>query len=227
MVVDRTGQVPTAVPPAVWRDAAIILGVAVAITVASVLFDADRRIAHAITELGSPLGNRAESASTLSFVLCAVALLAIAIAPLRRGWPLIARICAVFATTLLIAVLGVIMSIKNEINRPRPDQTVEFGGQQEYRHPFASDPTCDCKAFPSSAAGFAFVVATPYFILRRRMPALAWSVLAVGLGWGMLVGYWRMVAGRHWSTDIIWSAAIVLLVGSILAHLTVRWRPDD
>jgi hypothetical protein len=40
-----------------------------------------------------------------------------------------------------------------------------------------------------------------------------------------LVGYWRVVAGRRWLTDIIWSAVIVLAV-TVLPHLTVRWRAD-
>jgi lipid A 4'-phosphatase len=216
----------TTVPPSVWIDAAVILAIAVLITVASVLLDLDRRIARAILEIGSPLGNLAETASAASFVIMAASLMFLAVPPLRRRWPSVARSAGVFAATVLIAVLGLIMSIKNEINRPRPDQTIEFGGSNEYRSPWASDPTCDCKAFPSSAAGFAFVVAAPYFVLRRRLPALAWCVLALGLAWGMLVGYWRMVAGRHWSTDIVWSAAIVLLVASLLSHLTLSWRGE-
>ena len=214
------------VPRGLWDDVALILGSTVVVTAVSILLDLDRRIARAVLELGSPLGNRAESAATASVVIMAAGLAFLAVPPLRRHWPLVARSAGVFAATLLIAVLGLVMSIKTEINRPRPDQTIEFGGANEYRSPWASDPTCDCKAFPSSAAGFAFVVAAPYFVLRRRLPALAWSVLGLGLAWGMLVGYWRMVAGRHWATDILWSAAIVLLVASLLSHLTLSWRRD-
>jgi membrane-associated PAP2 superfamily phosphatase len=227
MAKDPSVGAVTTVPRSVWIDGAVILGSAVLITAASNLLDLDRRIARAILVLGSPLGNLAETASVLSFVIMAAGLGFLAVPPLRRRWPIAARSAGVFAATLLIAVLGLIMSIKTEINRPRPDQTIEFGGSNEYRAPWASDPTCDCKAFPSSAAGFAFVVAAPYFVLRRRMPALAWSVLGLGLAWGMLVGYWRMVAGRHWSTDIVWSAAIVLLVASLLSHLTLSWRSES
>jgi membrane-associated PAP2 superfamily phosphatase len=220
-----TGTVTT-VPRSVWIDVAVILGSAMLITAASILLDLDRRVARATLDLGSALGNRAETASVASFVIMAAGLTFLAVPALRRRWPLVARSAGVFAATLLIAVLGLIMSIKTEINRPRPDQTIEFGGSNAYRSPWASDPTCDCKAFPSSAAGFAFVIAAPYFVLRRRRPALAWGALALGLAWGMLVGYWRMVAGRHWATDILWSAAIVLLVASLLSHLTLSWRPE-
>lgn len=226
MTRDPSIAATTTVPRGLWIDGAVILGVAVLVTLASVRLDLDRRIARAILVIGSPLGDRAETASVASFVIMAAGLVVLAIPPLRRRWPIVARSAGVFAATLLIAVLGLIMSIKTEINRPRPDQTIEFGGAQEYRSPWASDPTCDCKAFPSSAAGFAFVVAAPYFVLRRRTPALAWSVLGLGLAWGMLVGYWRMVAGRHWSTDIVWSAAIVLLVASLLSHLTLSWHRE-
>jgi membrane-associated PAP2 superfamily phosphatase len=226
MTQGRQGSAGNAVPSSLWIDVAVIFGAALVITLLSVGLDIDLRIARAIQELGSPLGNRAEAAASLSFVLAALALIFLAIPPLRRGSPLATRSAAVLAATLFVAVLGVIMSVKNEINRPRPDQIVEFGGENEYRSPFASDPKCDCKAFPSSAAGFAFVIAAPFFVLRRRMPALAWGLLAVGLAWGFLVGYWRMVAGRHWATDIVWSAAIVLLVASLLSHLSLRWRSD-
>ena len=226
MTKDPSTGTATTVPRGLWADVAVILGFAVLITAASILLDLDRRIARAVLDLGSPLGNLAESAAVASFVITAAGLAFLAVPPLRRRWPLVARGAGVFAATLLIAVLGLIMGLKAEINRPRPDQTIEFGGANEYRSPWASDPACDCKAFPSSAAGFAFVVAAPYFVLRRRLPALAWSVLGLGLGWGVLVGYWRMVAGRHWATDILWSAAIVLLVASLLSHLTLSWRRD-
>lgn len=63
-------------------------------------------------------------------------------------------------------------------------------------------------------------------MLRRRWPALAYALLVAGLAWGGVIGYGRMVAGRHWLTDIVWSAAVVLAVGSVLAHLTVAWRSE-
>jgi membrane-associated PAP2 superfamily phosphatase len=223
------GASPTAArgaPAALWADLAVIVGGGVLLTGVSALLDLDRRVARAIMQLGSPLGDQAESAAAASVAICAAWLVVLAVPPLRRRWPLLARCGALFASTLLIAVLALIMSIKNEIDRPRPDETREFGGVNEYRGPFRSAPTCDCKAFPSSAAGFAFVIATPYFVLRRRWPALAWSILGAGLAWGGLVGYWRMVAGRHWLTDIAWAAVIVLAVASVLSHLSVRWRAE-
>src|SRR5262245_50245872 len=146
-------------PASLWVDLAVILGGAALLTLASVSLDLDRRVARAVWHAGSPLGDLAEIAPVASVVLCAAWLVALAIPALRRGWPVLARCGAVFAATLLIAVLALIMALKTETNRPRPDETTEFGGNYTYQHPFGSDPACECKAFPSSAAGFGFVIA--------------------------------------------------------------------
>jgi membrane-associated PAP2 superfamily phosphatase len=213
-------------PRSLVVDLLVIFGAAAALTLVAMLFDLDRRIAPRILQPGAGLGEMAESASVASFVAAGLGLLLLAVPALRRRWPLAARAAGVFAATLLIAVLAIIGAMKTEINRPRPDQTRELGGDYGFRQPFDSEPDCDCKAFPSNAAGFGFVLASPYFVLRRRWPGLAVALLVAGLAWGGLIGYGRMVAGRHWLTDIVWSAAVVLAVASLLGHLTVAWRSE-
>lgn len=207
------------------RDAGIILGGAILVSVLCAA-GLDMELARLVADPSRPEARGYTNLlARYTFMLAVVALAWLAVPPLRRRYPLATRCAAVLVGTLLIANLGVISNLKIERDRPRPSEVIEFGGAYPYKPPFG-DEACDCKSFPSSAAGFGFLPATPFFVLRRRWPRAAYACLIVGLGWGAYIGYGRMVANMHWLSDIVWSAAFVLLTASVLSQVSVSWRRE-
>lgn len=217
----------TNAPRGLWVDIAGILGTAILLSLLCVLGGVDLQLARLVHDPSrTEVRDYTNMLSSYSFVIAAACLLWLAVPPLRRRFPLTARCAGVFVATLLIAVLGLIMNLKVERDRPRPNEVVEFGGQLPYVPPFGDAP-CSCKSFPSSAAGFGYLLATPFFVLRRRRPAVARAFLAAGLAWGSYIGYGRMVANMHWLSDVVWSAALVLSTAAILSRIRVDWLPDS
>lgn len=208
-------------------DSAAILGAAVVISLPAVYLGLDLALAHAVHLPDRPelreWGNRT---ADIAFVAAILAIAWLAVPAARRRYPLASRCAAVYVGTLLIAAMGIITNLKIARDRPRPNEVVQFGGQYEYKPPFG-DEACPCKSFPSSAAGFAYLASTPYFVLRRRHPAAARAFLIGGLIWGSLVGYVRMAANMHWLTDIVWSAAFVLITAGALSRVSVTWYGGD
>lgn len=208
-------------------EAALITAAAVAVSLPAVYLGLDMALAHAVhlpehTELRA-YGNRT---ADLAFAAAIIAIAWLAIPAVRRRYPLASRCAAVYVGTLLIASMGIITNLKIARDRPRPNEVIQFGGQFEYKPPFG-DEACPCKSFPSSAAGFAYLFSSPYFVLRRRRPQAARAFLFGGLLWGSLVGLLRMAANMHWLTDIVWAAAFVLVTASALSRVSVTWYRDE
>ncbi len=222
MTRERTPRAPREI----WVEVTVILGLAVAISLLCVFAGVDVRLAHLVYDPDRPeIRDYTNMLSSYSFVVAVICLAWLAIPPLRRNYPLVARSGGVFVMTLLIAVLGLTINLKIERDRPRPSEVVEFGGELSYTPPFGDAP-CACKSFPSSAAGFGYLLATPFFVLRRKQPVVARAFLIAGLAWGTYIGYGRMVANMHWLSDIVWSAALVLATASILSQIKVTWLPE-
>jgi lipid A 4'-phosphatase len=78
-------------------------------------------------------------------------------------------------------------------------------------------------SLPSGHAGIAFVLAAPWFVLRRQKPKVAIAFLAVGLTWGLLVGVGRMILGAHFLSDVLVAGAISLGVAAMAAAGLRRW----
>jgi len=55
------------------------------------------------------------------------------------------------------------------------------------------------------------LVFAPYLLFLKRSRAKAAAVLAVGIGYGSLMGYARIAQGAHFLSDIVWSFGIVYL----------------
>lgn len=186
--------------------------------------DLDLDVATKITDRKSTLGALGFDLALMSYVTGGLLLIAMCIPAVRRRWPTFVHCSAVFVLSMIIGVMGFVQNTKLELDRPRPIEVKELGGRYAFTVPFGSESTCaQCTSFPSSSAGSAFLVATPFFVLRRRHRVLAMVFLVVGIGWGSFIGYTRMVPGLHWLTDIIWSAAFVFVVASALSHVRVAW----
>lgn len=214
-------------PASLWRDLALIALPAIAITFAGFVIPFDVWIARAILDRKAAIGAIGYDLSLISYGVAVAVLAAMLVPGVRRRWPIFVRCGAVFVMTMIIAVLGFIQNTKRELDRPRPYEVRELGGRYAFTMPFGSDPACDeCTSFPSSAAGSAFLLCAPYFVLRRRHRRAALGFLVTGLVWGSLVGYARMVPGLHWLTDVVWSGVFVLCTASVLSHLGVRWLDE-
>ncbi|NLZ16618.1 MAG: phosphatase PAP2 family protein, partial [Desulfobulbaceae bacterium] len=74
-------------------------------------------------------------------------------------------------------------------------------------------------AFPSGHAAVAFSLMLPYFFLRQQQPHASKCFLFLGLSWGLLIGVMRVSQGGHFFSDVIWSGAIIYLLGVSLAAL--------
>lgn len=128
--------------------------------------------------------------------------------------------------------------LKPHTSRPRPCQTTEFDGSETFQPVLSIAAANDgvvCKSFPSGHASMGFALIAPAFLLRRRR-RLYCLALGFAIGFGCVVGIARIVQGRHFASDILWSGAIVYLTAVLLYYvigihrekrLTLRTRNYD
>lgn len=134
------------------------------------------------------------------------------------------RIYAFLCLTSLAVGPGLLVNgvFKDHWGRPRPNQTLDFGGTETYLPLLVKGDFPDGHSFPSGHASVAFVFAVLWFIWRRRHPAMAWTALLGSLLLGLTVGYARMAVGAHYLSDILWSFFITFLVSHLLYYFVFR-----
>ncbi len=138
--------------------------------------------------------------------------------------------------TLLLSggVIGHLLC-KRHWTRPRPYQTIQFGGKYPYSHPlcrYKGPIEKRLKSMPSSHATWGFYFITLFFVganLKRRPLMLAGIGLALFLGCLLSVG--RLVQGGHYLSDVVASALIMWLTAYGLdrwfASLQKRLMPEN
>lgn len=116
----------------------------------------------------------------------------------------------------LILAPGIVVNaiLKENVGRPRPEFVVEFGGESKFMPPFIYSEECDSNcSFVSGHASLGF-----YFmafgllasgLLRRRL--LLFGFLA-----GVLIGFVRIMQGRHFFSDIVFAFFFVWLTLTLL-----------
>ncbi len=137
-----------------------------------------------------------------------VFLLSFALPRLRR-----ARRVALFLALVMLAGPGLIVNdvFKEHWGRPRPRDLVELGGSREYVPPLVMSPREHGASFCSGHTAVAAFLFAPYLVFLKRSRAKATAVLAVGVGYGALMGYARIAQGAHFLSDVVWSFGIVYL----------------
>ncbi|MGA2798673.1 MAG: phosphatase PAP2 family protein [Thermoguttaceae bacterium] len=108
--------------------------------------------------------------------------------------------------------------------RPRPNDTIDFRGQQPFL-PVGDIGISDGASFPSGHASMGFYLMAPGFLFYRRRSRLAAAFFLLGLTGGTIMGLARIVAGSHFASDVVWSAGIVYFTGlglSALFHFGVK-----
>ncbi len=157
----------------------------------------------------------------------------------------------IFAFIALLMIFGpglVVNALFKEYwGRPRPRQTIEFGGQREHVPPLVMGEFVAMEgngkmlessrgavewdilrnmyslkgkynSFPNGHASAGFFMMFPYFIYRHRNRIVAFAWLLGGSCFGFLMGVGRMAQGGHFASDTLWAWAIVYLTGTVLYH---------
>lgn len=139
------------------------------------------------------------------------------LAPLRRP-------CMVVALTSIIAAGLLVNAVfKQYWGRPRPDQTIEFGGQWHYRHILPPGTPGKGASFPCGhcTMGFVFLSMAAF---HRRNKLLAYGGIGVGIVLGTMLSAARMVQGAHFLSDTLWSLGFITMTATVLCMLPLRRR---
>jgi membrane-associated PAP2 superfamily phosphatase len=137
------------------------------------------------------------------------------------------RRAALFLVLVMAVGPGLIVNdvFKKNWGRPRPKDVFEFGGDRAYVRPWIKSPRENGGSFASGHAATAFYLLTPYFLFRKRRRAVAAGFLALGIGYGCLMGCARTMQGAHFASDVVWALGFVYLSGALLYHALRLDRP--
>lgn len=123
---------------------------------------------------------------------------------------------------VLTAVIGagflVNTVLKPYWGRPRPDQTVAFGGLWEYRDVYLPGTPGKGESFPCGHCTMGFVFLSLCFTWRRS-PGLAVAGGTAGVVLGGLLSAARIVQGAHYLLDTLWSMGVILLTAQACYYL--------
>jgi lipid A 4'-phosphatase len=135
----------------------------------------------------------------------------------RKIWGITAwQALYVIAVFLIGPGLLVNTVVKDHSHRPRPGQTMEFGGDSPYARPFDFTGACaeNCSFVAGDpAAGFAFLAVAFLLPARRRKAGVAGAILL-----GSAIGLMRMLQGSHFFSDVIFCGLLVSATA-----LTFHW----
>ncbi len=129
---------------------------------------------------------------------------------------------SIFYLMLVMAIgpgMVVHWGFKEEFDRPRPRQVLEFGGTLAYAPPpftpayWQSRPT-EGRSFPSGHAAMGYYLMAFAFVAQARRAKILW--LGGGTVAGLIVGMGRILQGGHWASDILFSGVVVLFVSALL-----------
>lgn len=128
---------------------------------------------------------------------------------------------AVFVLLMLLLGPWLLINVvlKDGLGKPSPSELIQFGGTYAYAQFWEEGTGKHNGAFPSGHAAVAFSLMLPYFFLRQQQPHASKCFLFLGLSWGLLIGVMRVSQGGHFFSDVIWSGAIIYLLGVSLAAL--------
>jgi lipid A 4'-phosphatase len=114
------------------------------------------------------------------------------------------------ATMAIGPGLIVNLGLKDHAHRPRPVQTVEFGGKFEFRPWYRFDGACERNcSFVSGEVAEAFWLVAPASLAPP--PLRPWTVGAA-LAFGALTALLRVVYGGHYLSDALLAALFTLII---------------
>jgi membrane-associated PAP2 superfamily phosphatase len=205
-----------------WRTPAVHFAALLSITVIFTIFDWDRSVAQRFYQDAQewylehqPLWVWLHDYGTIPGIVLTLAALTTWVAGFyfQSLTPWRKPCLVVVLTTILAAGLLVNVILKQYWGRPRPSQTIEFGGKWEYRPIFPPGTPGKGASFPCGhcTMGFVFLSMVAF---RRRSKILAYGGLSAGIILGGLLSAARVVQGAHFLSDTIWSLGIVWMVAA-------------
>lgn len=136
-------------------------------------------------------------------------------------WPHWQRtvVAGILASTLASSLI-VHTGLKGHVGRPRPVDTVQFGGTQPFVAVFetGSNPAVN-KSFPSGHATSAFLLMAFGMVCQPRW-RMRW--LLIGLVAGSVVGLARIMQGMHYLGDVLFAFHVVWLSCEAVAWCMAR-----
>jgi len=135
---------------------------------------------------------------------------------------------ALFLVLLMVLGPGLMVNVifKDHWGRPRPKQIEQFGGNSTYLPVWCKGTAGQGKSFPSGHAAMGFYLIAPFFFLRDQHKRWATAFLAIGVGYGLLIGLGRMIEGGHFASDVLWSGGFIYFCGLILNLILLRHREN-
>jgi len=121
-----------------------------------------------------------------------------------------------FLFLTLVAGPGFVVNtvFKDNWDRPRPREVIEFGGSFKFEPPLSPTFECeDCYSFVSGHASVGFYFFAVALLLRKRR----WLLLPVLMGGG--IGFVRIMQGGHFLSDVIFSGWVVWFVSVVMYSL--------
>jgi len=144
------------------------------------------------------------------YLLAIASLLTVAASYWSDRWIRFRKASLIMVFTMIIGPGLLVNAVfKDHWGRPRPRDVQEFGGKERYLPVCVPGSAKGAKSFPCGHASMGFYMAVPYLFLRRKRKLLAYLFLAVGVGYGFVIGTARMMAGGHFLSDVIWAGGMV------------------
>jgi len=124
----------------------------------------------------------------------------------------------VCGTLTLLVIVNIIL--KNMWGRVRPNEILPFGGSESFSPWYKISDSCisNC-SFVSGDSSVGFLLIIFYFLTNKNI------YLYLGLTFGFLLGFIRIIAGGHFFSDIIFSQIIVAV--SVLIFFTLYKKIYD
>lgn len=149
-------------------------------------------------------------------------LLALSLLP-RLRYRLPSRKALLFLISAALVGPGLLVNagFKEHWKRPRPTQTVDFGGQYPFSPALTPGEACHrCLSFVSGHASVGFYLFAFVLLGCRRRAWLCLPILA-----GAIIGGTRIVQGGHFLGDVVFSGWVVWFSSYLLYRLFYRRTP--
>jgi len=128
----------------------------------------------------------------------------------------------VFMLAAIIMAPGVVvnLTLKDNVDRARPKQITQFGGDKQFTPAFVISDQCESNCSfvcGHAAAGFSFIALAMVFKGRRKQWIFYSAVAA-----GFLIGLVRIIQGGHFLSDVFFALFFTYITIRLLYYLIVE-----